>query len=130
MVIPIPPRFSILCAVVLVLACLCAGCFSPQAPQQPSPATPAPVNPANAIAINNFAFSPATLTVKAGTTVTWTNEDSVPHTVVSDAGSAVVFTSPALATGSSFPFTFTQAGTYTYHCSIHPSMKGTVVVGP
>jgi len=118
------------CAGLLVLACLCAGCSSSQAPQQPSPATPDMANPANAIKINNFAFSPATLTVKAGTTVTWTNADSAPHTVVSDAGAPAQFTSQALATGSSFPFTFTQAGTYTYHCSIHPSMKGTVIVEP
>ncbi|MDD1684973.1 MAG: cupredoxin domain-containing protein [Methanoregula sp.] len=130
MVIHAPPRFSIVCAVVLVLACLAAGCSSSQTPAQPSPAIPVPAGPADTITISNFAFSPATLTVKAGTTVTWTNEDSAPHTVVSDANAPVPFTSPSLATGSSFPFTFTQAGTYSYHCSIHPSMKGTVVVEP
>jgi amicyanin len=124
------PWFGTVCAAVLVLACLNAGCASSQIPVESLPVAPAPAETANAIAISNFAFSPATLTVRVGTTVTWTNKDSVPHTVVSDAGSSVPFTSPSLATGSSFPFTFTQAGTYTYHCSIHPSMKGTVVVEP
>jgi amicyanin len=118
------------CIVLLVLACFFAGCYSTPAPA-PSATTPgAPAAGTNAISIKNFAFSPATLTVKTGTTVTWTNDDSAPHTVVSDDGAPVAFTSPSLATGASYPFTFTQAGTYAYHCSIHPSMKGTVVVQP
>jgi plastocyanin len=115
------------CMALLVLACLSAGCYS----TGPAPATAAPAAPAaggNTIAIKNFAFSPATLTVKSGTTVTWTNEDGASHTVVSDAGALVAFTSPSLATGSSYPVTFTQAGTYPYHCSIHPSMTGTIIV--
>ncbi|MFA4826359.1 MAG: cupredoxin family copper-binding protein [Methanoregula sp.] len=129
-----PPHFGIpfltACTVMLVLACLCAGCASSQSPPQPASATPSPSGSANAITIKNFAFSPATLTIKTGATVTWTNDDSAPHTVVSDAGSPVPFTSPQLATGASYPQTFTRAGTYGYHCSIHPSMKGTIVVEP
>ena len=115
------------CAVLLILACFSAGCYSTPAPAPSAAATPAPAAGGNAIAIKNFAFAPSSLTVKTGTTVTWTNDDSAPHTVVADGGA---FTSPQLATGSSYPFTFTQAGTYTYHCSIHPSMKGTIVVEP
>ncbi|OPY38350.1 MAG: Halocyanin precursor [Methanoregula sp. PtaU1.Bin051] len=77
--------------------------------------------------MKNFAFSPATITVKPETTVTWTNEDSAIHTIVADSGA---FASDILGTGPSFRFTFSTAGTYTYHCSIHPSMKGTVIVQP
>jgi len=116
------------CAVMLILACLFAGCASSQSSSVPAAATPAPAPGGNTIAIKEFAFTPATLTVKSGTTVTWTNNDSVPHAVVSDSGAPVSFTSPALPMGTSYPFTFTQAGTYAYHCSIHPSMKGTIIV--
>jgi len=77
------------------------------------------------VSIMNFAFSPAQVTIKAGGTVKWTNQDSPTHTITSDNNT---FTSGNLATGQSFQFTFATAGTYTYHCSIHPSMTGTVVV--
>jgi plastocyanin len=79
------------------------------------------------VTIQNFAFSPASITVKAGTTVTWTNSDSVAHTVTETDGK----TGPAsgdVNPGSSYSFTFKDTGTYQYHCSIHPSMTGTVVV--
>jgi plastocyanin len=121
------------CVIMLILACLSAGCTSysgTPGPAATAAATPVPAAAANAIAIKNFAFSPATLTVKAGTTVTWTNSDGTSHTVVSDTGAPVAFTSPPIANGASFLFTFTQAGTYPYHCSIHPSMTGTIVVQP
>jgi plastocyanin len=121
----------IACTVVMLApGCLCAGCASGQSPAQPAGMTPVPSGSPHAIAIKNFVFSPATLTVKTGTTVTWTNDDSAPHTVVSDAGSPVPFTSPELVTGVSFMQTFSQAGIYTFHCSIQPSRKGTVVVEP
>jgi plastocyanin len=80
------------------------------------------------IAIKNFAFSPATLTIKTGTTVTWTNQDGAPHQIASDPGAPVAFKSESLVTGASYQFTFTQAGIYSYHCTIHPSMKGTIIV--
>jgi plastocyanin len=73
----------------------------------------------------NFAFSPATLTVKTGTKVTWTNNDSVTHTVTADQGA---FDSGDLSPGSSFSFMFTKAGTYKYHCNIHHSMMATIIV--
>ena len=116
------------CAFLLVFACLSAGCAYGQNPASPSGANPAPAT-ANTITIKDFTFSPAVLTVKTGTTVTWVNEDGASHTVVSDDGSKFPFTSPQLANGDSYPMAFTQAGTYTYHCSIHPSMKGTIIVG-
>ena len=77
------------------------------------------------VKIDNFAFTPATLTVKAGTEVTWINRDDIPHTVVSD---DQAIKSKALDTEDKFRFTFTKAGTYTYFCSLHPKMKGKVVV--
>lgn len=78
-----------------------------------------------AVEIMDFTFSPETLTVAIGTTVTWTNHDSAIHTVTSLTG---VFDSGTLSNGGSFSFTFTQVGTFEYHCSIHTSMKGTVIV--
>jgi plastocyanin len=75
--------------------------------------------------IDNFTFEPATLTVKAGTTVTWTNEDDIPHTVVA---TDRAFRSKALDTDDKFSFTFTTPGSYEYFCSLHPHMKATVVV--
>ena len=84
----------------------------------------APVN-GDQVNIDNFAFVPATLTVRAGSTVTWTNHDEEPHTVAASDGS---FHSPGLGTGGTFSHTFATAGTFDYVCSIHPMMHGTVVV--
>ena len=75
--------------------------------------------------IDNFSFSPATITVKAGTAVTWTNRDDIPHTVVANDKS---FKSKVLDTGDKFTFTPTKPGTYPYFCSIHPKMTGTLIV--
>ncbi|MDO8491761.1 MAG: cupredoxin family copper-binding protein, partial [Dehalococcoidia bacterium] len=71
------------------------------------------------------AFSPASISVPVGTTVTWTNKDSVAHTVTSDSG---VFNSGNLSTNKTFSYTFATAGTFPYHCSLHTYMKGTVTV--
>ena len=77
-----------------------------------------------AVHIDNFVFAPAQLTVKVGQTVTWTNRDDIPHTVVS----AGKFRSKALDTDDKFSFTFTAAGEYKYFCSLHPHMTGLVRV--
>jgi plastocyanin len=77
------------------------------------------------VAIANFSFQPATITVPVGTTVTWTNNDSASHTVTADDGS---FKSESLGSGATFSQTFATAGTFAYHCAIHSTMKGTVVV--
>ena len=77
------------------------------------------------VKIDNFAFAPQRVTVKAGTTVTWINDDDIPHTVAS---SAKLFKSNALDTKDKFSFTFTTAGAYEYFCSLHPHMTGTIVV--
>jgi plastocyanin len=82
--------------------------------------------PASAeVKVDNFSFGPATLTVAVGTTVTWTNRDDIPHTIVS---TDKVFKSKVLDTDEKFSFTFSKAGTYPYFCSIHPKMTGSVVV--
>jgi plastocyanin len=78
-----------------------------------------------AVKIDNFSFSPATVTIPAGTTVRWTNRDDIPHTVVSD---DKTFKSKALDTDEQFTYTFTKPGTYSYFCSIHPKMTAKIVV--
>ena len=82
--------------------------------------------PAGAVVkIDNFSFGPTALTVPVGTTVTWTNRDDIPHTVVSTDG---VFKSKALDTDDKFSFVFSKPGTYPYFCSVHPKMTGQVIV--
>src|SRR5882757_1539816 len=77
------------------------------------------------VKIDHFSFGPTTITVAVGTTVTWTNRDDIPHTVVSD---DKVFKSKVLDTDEKFSFTFAKPGTYPYFCSVHPKMTGKVVV--
>jgi len=83
-------------------------------------------NPAAAVSIGNFTFNPQSLTVKTGTTVTWTNNDDIPHGIA--AANNAFKRSQALDTGDSFSFTFATPGTYQYFCYLHPRMTGTVVV--
>ena len=104
---------------LLFLAVLISGCTQNQPPGPPA-------GGANTVTIKSFAFSPAALTVSVGTTVTWTNEDSTTHTVTSDSGSELA--SEQLSNGQSYTHTFNTAGTYDYHCSIHTTMKGKIIV--
>lgn len=84
---------------------------------------------ATSVTIANLSYSPANITIKKGTTVTWTNNDSPEHDIMPDNGSSAAFeASELLAKGESYSFTFNEPGTYTYHCTPHPHMKGTVVV--
>jgi plastocyanin len=92
------------------------GSFTASAQQKPD---------ATEVKIDNFTFGPGTLTVAVGTTVTWTNKDDIPHTVVSTDGA---FKSKVLDTDEKFSFTFSKPGSYPYFCSIHPKMTGKVVV--
>ncbi len=112
-----------LLAGVLVLSG-CGGYSNTATPaaQTPIATQQAPVT-ATTINIHNFAFSPATLTVKKGTTVTWTNNDSAPHQIKS-----ATFNSSQLSKGQSFSFTFDSVVTFDYSCSIHPSMLGKIIV--
>jgi plastocyanin len=77
------------------------------------------------VKIDNFTFNPQQITVKAGTTVVWTNHDDIPHTVTS---STKAFKSNALDTDDKFSFTFTTPGAYPYFCALHPHMTGSIVV--
>ncbi len=79
-----------------------------------------------AISIKGFAFNSSNLTVKKGTKITWTNSDSAPHTVTSDSGTFL--NSATLQLGESYSQTFDQVGTFSYHCAIHPMMKGSITV--
>jgi plastocyanin len=82
-------------------------------------------SPASAVSIDNFTFNPQKLTVKAGTAVTWTNKDDIPHAI---AAVGKEFKSKVLDTDNSFSFTFITPGSYEYFCSLHPHMTGTIVV--
>jgi plastocyanin len=94
-----------------------------------APGASAQAPPPVAVTIMGYSFSPATLSVPVGTTVTWTNHDAAPHNVVSS-GPGGPLHSPTLQQGQSWSYTFTTAGTFTYYCSIHPDMTGTVTVTP
>jgi plastocyanin len=105
---------------------------NPPAAQAASQATPkataqaaAPAGKVVEVKVDNFSFSPQTITIAPGTTVIWTNRDDIPHTVVSD---DKVFKSKVLDTDEKFSFTFDKAGNFPYFCSVHPKMTGKVIV--
>jgi plastocyanin len=103
----------------IALAAAAAAAFCAAALTAAVAASPA------AVTIDNFNFSPMTLTVATGTTVTWTNHDDIPHTVRAVDGS---FHSKAMDTDDSYSFTFAKPGVYSYFCSVHPKMVGKVIV--
>jgi len=109
---------SLATPVMITVLLLFAGSPSVTAADQPSAAN-------TQVKIDNFSFGPQTVTVPVGATVTWTNRDDIPHTVVSTDG---VFKSKVRDTDETFSYTFTKAGTYPYFCSVHPKMTGKVVV--
>jgi plastocyanin len=104
---------------MIVVALLLAGSTGVKANAQQVPAKTVEIK------IDNFSFAPETLTVAAGTTVTWTNHDDIPHTAVSTDG---VFKSKVMDTDEKFSYTFNTPGTFPYFCSVHPKMTGTIVV--
>lgn len=122
---------SLLAISALVLAAACGSGYAPTSPV--TPPTPAPPTAApgavtivpNARTLGSLAYSPSPITVSAGTTVTWTNGDTATHGAVSDSG---VFSSGSVAAGAKFSVTLQTPGTYPYHCPIHSSMTGSVVV--
>ena len=129
---------SIRLAIVAALSVAAIACGSDySSPSTPSPTptptpTPTPGGAATAVTIpsgaeilGNRAFNPDTLDISAGSTVTWTNSDSVSHTSTSNAAG---WDSGIIAPGRQFSFTFQNAGTFQYHCAIHPGMVGSVVV--
>lgn len=120
--------FLTLAALAVALVAL-TGCGSTPAATTPSSSTAAPSGGSSggapAVTISNFAFSPADLTVKVGDSVTWTNNDSVAHTVTGDKAE---FDSGSIAPGATFSHKFDTAGTISYHCSVHPSMTAKITV--
>ena len=135
----------ILALAALVLLAACGGDngsgtgTTPTAATGNTPTTSAttPTTSGNSMAVTiitdssgSFAFSPATITIKVGTTVTWTNMTSVAHTVTSDDAKSFDsgISSPIAASGGTFNHTFMTAGTFPYHCQIHPFMKATIIV--
>jgi plastocyanin len=143
--LPFSPRFrrltTFVCLVVLLLFTACApapaATANPAAPaasptaamvmQPPAASTPlaVPVTAGPRVTISNFTFSPASLTVPVGTTVTWINQDDTAHTVTSVDQK---FGSQALDTGDTFTFKFTAPGAYAYFCTLHPQMVGKIIV--
>lgn len=120
-------RFGIAVSVLALIAA-CGGYSS--TPTSPSTSTSSgngtPISIVKgAQSLTTTAYNPDPLTISAGTTVTWTNADSITHTAVSDNGT---FNSGNINGGGNFSFTFQNKGTFTYHCSLHPNMVGTVVV--
>lgn len=137
-------RFASAGLVLLVLLAGCSATPDGTASGDPSSSTQSSTSPAStstgsssttttapassAVQISGFAFQPKQVSIAVGQAVTWTQQDSAPHTVSSDAGAPVAFDSGNLAKGQQFTFTFTTAGTYGYHCKLHSSMTGTVTV--
>ena len=124
----------VISALVVVSAVACGSDYSspptsPSPSPAPAPAAPGPsasvTIPVGAERLGNRAFAPPDLSIGAGTTVTWVNTDRESHTSTSDAAG---WNSGTVEPGRQFSFTFQNAGTFTYHCSLHPSMVGTVVV--
>lgn len=136
------PLVALAATLLLVAACSSGGATTAPsaAPAEPTAATseaPASEAPAAAaceksaaggevdVSVEGFAFNPADITATVGQTITFTNGDSAPHTATLDDGSC---TTPNIATGASEGLTFNAAGTYPFHCSVHPDMKGTITV--
>lgn len=133
-------RFAVV-SIILMSAIACGDSSYSPAPTSPSPTptstpsptpTPAPAGPSSSVVIpvgaaslGNRAYTPDELNVALGTTVTWMNTDSVAHTSTSNAPG---WSSGTVAPGGKFSFAFQSAGTFPYHCAIHPGMVGTVVV--
>jgi plastocyanin len=122
----------VLVSAFVALAIGCSGSYSSPTPApSPTPVSPAPAGPSTTVtiprgaeALGRSAYNPPELTVAVGTTVTWTNTDVVSHTSTSD---ATGWNSGTIAPGGQFSFAFPTAGTFSYHCAIHPGMVGTVV---
>lgn len=114
--------------IALVVIAVIAGYMlmnKKEAPPAPPVTPPAPTGPQTVnVEISDMAFNPASLTIKVGDTVVWTNKDSVKHLITGDGGIA----SKTMSNGDTYPKTFDRAGTYDYMCQIHPSMKGKIIV--
>jgi len=114
-------------ALLVALAVVCAAACSDSTTTTTSPSGPSAsaTIPSGASTMTTTAFGANPLTVTSGTTIMWVNNDNVTHTSVADAGA---WNSGSIAPGGSFSRTFSSTGTFTYHCTIHPNMVGTIVV--
>jgi amicyanin len=123
-------RFVTLAFTLAAAAAACGSSSSSSTPPAGSSSSSTASSPSagggTTVTISDFKFTPATLTVKAGTKVTFVNDGATPHTATSDSGGAI--NSGNLTHGQSYTFTFTKPGTYQYTCTIHPFMKGTITV--
>jgi amicyanin len=120
---------------VVLLALAGCGSSSSPSPSSPSPSsapasTSAPPSGGSQVTIQNLAFSPKVVHAKVGQTVVWTNQDTPPHNVTYVSGPKFASSPPTMTTGAKFTVKLTKAGTIRYYCTIHPFMKGTVVVSP
>jgi|SRR5438034_8225835 len=124
-------RKTIMLSLLLLPAAVLAGCSQKidEAPERKAMATPAGKEggPVQEIAIDNFVFSPATVTIAPGTRVVWINHDDVPHTATSTS-KPKRFESGTLDTDDKFAHVFTEPGTYNYFCAVHPKMTGQIIV--
>ena len=112
---------------LLIIVIVISGCYAQKTPVQPTAApSTGDLEIKTDIEISGFAFNPSTLTISKGASVVWTNKDSAPHTIVSDTGWEI--NSDTISKGNTYVHIFNTPGTYEYHCGIHPSMKGKVVV--
>ncbi len=109
---------------ILIISILFISGCTQQDTQEENDVSPATSPQKESVSIKNFAFDPPTITIKTGTTVTWTNDDSVSHTVTSDGN----FDSGTLDRGETFSHTFDEEGTFSYICTIHPRMTGKIIV--
>jgi plastocyanin len=118
--------------IALVAACAIGGCgksSTPTTPTTPTAPTGSTVSiVSGASTKTTTAYNPDPITIAKGMTVTWTNNDTAVHTSTSDPGMAVTWSSGNIAPGATFSQTFTTSGTFSYHCTIHPGMVGTVTV--
>jgi plastocyanin len=115
------PKFTVQACALAISLCLGGLASGPAAAQNPRPAAAAGAT----VKIDNFVFGPEALTVPVGTTVTWVNQDDIPHNIVATDRS---FKSKVLDTDERFSFTFTKPGEYGYFCGLHPHMVGKVIV--
>ncbi len=112
-------RLAAFIALQVIAVLLLAGC------SKSSNMNPGPSKGSNEVYVQGYAFDPASLTVPVNTTVKWTNKDPIPHTVTSDSG---LFDSGNIGVGATYSHQFTTAGTYNYHCTIHPYMTAKIIV--
>jgi plastocyanin len=115
---------TLLLALPLILTA-CGGTTTAPTPTHTPTPTSTPSSEQATVNISGLAFVPQTLRVTTGTRVTWTNNDSVDHTITSNDN---LFESGTISRGATFNFTFAQRGTFEYHCKIHPSMTGKIIV--